>query len=219
MIGEVTMLGMIRVITLASPDAVAAHGRMVTRTFGLEVISECIPDQPEGIHDDATEAMAVPKIVALARGLEARGVSLIAISCAADPALDEVRAQVRIPVIAAGSAAGHVARAASTKVGVLTITEDSPPRLRAILGEAYVGADKPTSVATTLDLQTEAGQRDAFAAAARLIERGADTLVLGCTGFATIGFAPLLRRQFGIGVIDPIVALGACAVAVLGKSA
>jgi allantoin racemase len=213
------MLGMIRVITLAGPEAVAAHGNLVARNFALEVTSECIPDQPEGIYDDATETMALPKIVALARQLEASGAALIGISCAADPALDEARAAVRVPVIGAGSAAGHVARAASACVGVLSITEETPPRLRAILGEAYVGVDKPASVRTTLDLQTEAGQRDAFAAAARLIDRGADTIVLGCTGFATIGFAPVLRRKFGIGVIDPVLALGACAAALLGRPA
>jgi hypothetical protein len=60
------LLGMIRVLTQSDPDAVAAHGNLVARTFGLAVVSECIPDQPEGIYDDATEALAVPKIVAAA---------------------------------------------------------------------------------------------------------------------------------------------------------
>lgn len=212
------MLGIIRVITLSDADAVATHGNLVARKFGLPVVSECIPDQPDGIYDDASEALAVPKIVDLARRLEARGCGMIGISCAADPALDEVRAVVRVPVIGAGSAAGHVARAASEKIGVLTILDDTPPRLRQLLGDAYVGVDRPSGVRTTLDLQTEAGRSAALAAAGRLIERGADTIVLGCTGFATMGFATVLRGHFGIGFVDPIIALGACAAA-LGEPA
>jgi Asp/Glu/hydantoin racemase len=212
------MLGIIRVITLADAAAVAAHGNLLARIFGLDVVSECIPEQPEGIYDDATETMAVPKIVAVARRLEARGCTLIGTSCAADPALDEVRAVVRVPVIGAGSAAGYVARAASRRIGVLTILEETPPRLRVLLGDAYIGVDKPVGVRTTLDLQTDAGREGALAAAARLIERGADTIVLGCTGFTTIEFAPVLRRRFGIGFVDPVIALGACAAALMGQA-
>lgn len=210
------MLGMIRVITMADGDAIAAHGNMIARAFGVPVLSDCIPAQPDGIYDAATEALAVPKIVDLARRLEARGCKLIGISCAADPALDECRAAVRIPVIGAGSAAGHVARAASRKIGVLTILDDAPPGLRRILGEAYVATDQPTGVRTTLDLQTDLGRTAALAAAARLIERGADTIVLGCTGFASMRFAEVLRRRFDAGFIDPIIALGACAASLLG---
>ena len=210
------MLGMIRVITLRDADAVAAHGNLLARKFGLAVVSECIPDQPDGIYDDASEALAVPKIVDLARRLEARGCEMIGISCAADPALDEVRAVVGVPVIGAGSAAGHLARAASEKIGVLTILDEVPPRLCRLLGNAYIGIDRPAGVRTTLDLQTEAGRQAALLAAGRLIERGADTIVLGCTGFATMGFAAVLRCHFAAGFIDPIIALGACAVTLTG---
>jgi hypothetical protein len=66
------MLGMIRVITRADGDVGAAHGNLVARTSGLSVVSECIPDQPDGVCDDASEAMAVPKIIDLAHRLKAR---------------------------------------------------------------------------------------------------------------------------------------------------
>jgi Asp/Glu/hydantoin racemase len=213
------MLGMVRVITLADANAVAAHGDLLTRTFGLEVVSACIPDQPEGIYDAATEAAAVPKIVDVARKLAGRGCDLIGISCAADPAVAEVRAAVPLPVIGAGSAAGHLARALSDRIGVLTILEDTPPNLLRLLGDAYAGMDRPAGVRTTLDLQTAAGRTAALAAAGRLIERGADTIVLGCTGFATMEFSKVLTREFGRSFIDPIIALGACAVAARGSPA
>ncbi len=210
------MLGIIRVITLADPRAIAAHGEVVRRHFGLPVLSACIEDQPEGIYDDASEAVAVPKIVAAARQLRARGCGAIGISCAADPALAECRAALDVPVIGAGSAAGYMARSLAGRIGVLTILDATPRPLRTLLGEAYTGHGKPEGVRTTLDLQSPAGQAAAIVAAGKLIDGGAQAIVLACTGFATLEFAPVLRRHFGIPFIDPIVALGACAVPVLG---
>jgi Asp/Glu/hydantoin racemase len=37
------------------------------------VVSRCIPDQPEGIHDGETERIAVPKVLALAKEMEREG--------------------------------------------------------------------------------------------------------------------------------------------------
>ncbi|MNE79845.1 Asp/Glu/Hydantoin racemase [compost metagenome] len=71
--------------------------------------------------------------------------------------------------------------------------------------------DRPDGVTTTLDLGTSAGRAGALAGAARLVERGADTLVLACTGFATIGLATELEEQLGIRAFDPILSLGAAA--------
>lgn len=210
------MLGIIRVITMTKPEAIDAHGAVIAGRFGLAVTSLCIEDQPDGVYDDATEALAVPKIVAAARRLRERGCTVIGISCAADPALAECRAAVDVPVIGAGSAAGHIARGLSERIGVLTILDETPPRLRDILGAAYVGHDKPTGVRTTLDLQSPAGRAAAIEAAGRLIDKGAQTVVLACTGFATMKFAPVLHQHFGVAFVDPIIALGACAVPVLG---
>jgi Asp/Glu/hydantoin racemase len=71
-------------------------------------------------------------------------------------------------------------------------------------------------VRTTLDLQTDAGRKAALAAAGWLIERGPDTIVLACIGFATMRFAEVLRSHFGVGFVDPIIALGACAATLIG---
>lgn len=207
--GEIRMLGMIRVITLQDESAVHLHGALVEKRYGLPVLSRCIPDQPRGVYNDETEAESVPKIIELARQLEGEGCTAIGISCAADPALAEARAAVKVPVFGAGSCAAHLALTCSSRIGVLTILTEVPPLIRGILGDAYIGMDRPDGVTTTLDLGTPAGRAGALAGAARLVERGADAIVLACTGFATIGLAAELEEQLGIRAFDPILSLGA----------
>ncbi|MEK5238595.1 aspartate/glutamate racemase family protein [Paenibacillus sp. FSL L8-0470] len=205
------MLGIIRVITLQEEGSIHLHGELIERRYGLPVISRCIQDQPQGVYDALTEAESVPKIIELARELEASGCTAIGISCAADPALLEARAAVRIPVLGAGSCAAHMALAFSSRVGVLTILTEVPLFIRSILGDAYLGMDRPDGVTTTLDLNTPAGRAGALAGAARLVERGAEAIVLACTGFATIGLAAELEEKLGIRALDPILSLGAAA--------
>ncbi|CAM4349288.1 MAG: aspartate/glutamate racemase family protein [Paenibacillus macerans] len=206
------MLGIIRVITLQDRRDAELHGELIRQKFGLDVRSACIPDQPSGVYDERTERLAVPKIVALAKRLADEGCTAIGISCAADPALEECRQALSVPVLGAGSCAAHLSLTQSTRVGVLTILQETPPLIRSILGEAYVGMDRPEGVTTTLDLRTDRGREAAFEAAQRLARRGAAGIVLACTGFATIGFAAELKAQLGLTAFDPIDSLGAAAV-------
>ncbi|WP_431089762.1 aspartate/glutamate racemase family protein [Paenibacillus sp. 8b26] len=205
------MLGIIRVLTMQDEVAIGLHGRVIEQRYGLSVTSVCIPDQPQGIYDDATDRESVPKIVVAAQQLVEQGCTSIGISCAADPALEETRQAVNVPVYGAGSCAAHLALTAASRVGVLTILEEAPPLIRRILGESYIGTERPEGVRTTLDLNTPQGKEAAMAAALRLQEKGAEAIVLACTGFVTMNFAPELERRLGIRAIDPIVALGAAA--------
>ncbi|APB71894.1 hydantoin racemase [Paenibacillus polymyxa] len=203
------MLGMIRVLTMQDKVAIDLHGRVIEQHYGLPVTSVCIPDQPKGIYDDITDREAVPKIVLAAQQLVEQGCTSIGISCAADPALEETRQVVSVPVYGAGSCAALLALTSASRVGVLTILEEAPPLIRRILGDSYIGTERPIGVQTTLDLNTPQGKEAAMAAALRLQEKGAEVIVLACTGFVTMNFAPELERTLGIRAIDPIVALGA----------
>lgn len=205
------MLGIIRVLTVEDESVVRLHGQIIEQRFGLETQSGCIPDQSKGIYDEESDQEAVPKIVQLAQKLVEQGCTVIGISCAADPALDETRLAVNVPVYGAGSCAAHLALTSACRVGVLTILDEAPPLIREILGDAYVGTERPDGVRTTLDLNSPHGREAALAAAQRLQLKGAKVIVLACTGFATMNFAPELERELGIRAIDPVVALGAAA--------
>lgn len=104
-----TTAGVIRVLTTQDPELLAAHGRILEQEYGLSTVNRCIPDQPKGIYDDESERIAIPKIIRLARELASEGVDAIVVSCAADPAVADLRSELQIPVIGAGSALAAVA--------------------------------------------------------------------------------------------------------------
>ena len=202
------MIGIIRVLTIDDPEILQAHGRLLEKEYALPTLSRCIPDQPRGIYDEATEALARPKIIALAQQMAAEGCRAILISCAADPALNEVRAEVPVPVVGAGSAGAAVALALGGRVGVLSITPDVPAPIARVLGDRVVAVARPQGVTNTTHL-LEPGARDRAVEAARgLVQQGADVILFGCTGFVTVGVAPRIRAELGVPVVDPVLAAG-----------
>jgi Asp/Glu/hydantoin racemase len=202
------MLGIIRVLTTTDPDVLNRHGKILQERYGYETVSACIPDQPDGIYDDASEAMAVPKIVALAQELAGKGATAVFISCASDPGLAEVRQSVRVPVVGAGSAVAALALNLGGRIGVLGITDAAPRPVARILGDRLVASVRPAGVTTTHHLMDPDGQERALAAARQLVSAGADSIALACTGLVTIGMAPILQRELGIPVVDPVLAGG-----------
>ena len=186
-------VGVIRVITQDQEQA-DAHGLLIERAFPqVRVVSRCIPDQPEGVHDAATKRTAEPKVIALACQLVEQDADGIIVSCADDPGVAEARA------IVATAAALH-----EGPVGVIGITPDAPPAFPRILGERLLANLVPDGVRDTRDLNTPAGQHAAITTARRLREEGAAVIALACTGFSTIGLAPQLERAAGIPVLDPV---------------
>ncbi|GAB1428986.1 aspartate/glutamate racemase family protein [Aminivibrio sp.] len=205
-------IGLIRVLTTKDTALLNLHGELVMQYFPqFHVISECIPDQPEGIHDDATEKIAVPKVLALARKMESEGVEAVIISCAGDPAVEEASGMLKIPVIGAGRAAASVAVALNSPVGVLGLTPEVPGAMRRILGEFLVADAVPEGVESTLDLMKPEGLAVAIETGRALKAKGAGVIALACTGMSTIGLASKLRSELSIPVVDPVRAEAAVA--------
>jgi Asp/Glu/hydantoin racemase len=208
-----TQFGLIRVVSFKDDEIAQRHGRLIEKTYpDLEVSSRCIGDQPRGIYDDETEAQAVPKIVELGVRFAQEGrIAGLIISCAADPAVEELRAKVQIPVIGAGSAAAGLALAYGNRVGTLGITEDTPAAMKAVLGAHLVAEAKPQGVMNTLDLMNDEGRSSALAAVSGLKDQGAEVIALACTGYSTIGIAGELEKEAGIPVVDAVLAAGLAA--------
>ncbi|KIL42444.1 hydantoin racemase [Gordoniibacillus kamchatkensis] len=202
------MIGVIRVLTTTNTEVLEQHGNIIANRYGVPVMSRCIPDQPLGIFNDETEQAAAPKIVALGRSLEAEGCKLLVISCAADPAIKQLRDNVSIPVVGAGSAASHMALSIGKKVGVMGITDEVPAVMKNLLGDLLVNSIRPEGVTNTTDLMTPAGREKATEAARKLMEQGTEVIVFACTGFSTIGLADVLRKELGVIVIDAVEAEG-----------
>ncbi|MCL6633541.1 MAG: aspartate/glutamate racemase family protein [Alicyclobacillus herbarius] len=202
------MIGVIRVVTLNDQRLLEEHGDIIAAKYGLDVTSFCIPNQPYGIYNDETEREAVPKIIDLAERLEKDGVEAVVVSCAADPAVAELRGRLSIPVIGAGSSAALVARGVGLPAGVLGITGEAPRVVKDTLGDLFVGYAKPQDVTNTKDLLNPRGQQQAVQASRLLLEQGAKAIVFACTGYSTIGLANVLRRELDCVVVDGVEAEG-----------
>ena len=210
-------IGLIRVLTTPDEKLLNLHGELVMQYFPcFDVVSRCIPDQPEGIHDGETERIAVPKVLALAKEMEREGMEAVIVSCAGDPAVEEASRFLRIPVIGAGRAAASAALVTGLPVGVLGITKVVPEAMSRILGKNLAADAVPEGVEYTLDLMKPEGMQALVAAGQFLAGRGARMLVLACTGMSTIGAAGILREKTGMPVIDPVRAQAAAAWTILG---
>lgn len=201
-------LGVVRVLSSDDRDFVDAHGRLLEKRYGYGTVSACIPDQPYGVHDDATEAAAVPKVVRTAQDLVGLGATAVLISCAADPGLGEARRAVPVPVIGAGSAGAATALALGGRVGVLGLHDEAPAAVRAVLGDRLVAATRPEGVRRTTDLLEPGGAERSLSAARGLVEAGADVVLFACTGLTTIGLAAAVRSALGVPVVDAVLAGG-----------
>lgn len=208
-------LGIIRVLTTTDRNLLEEHARLLKQQYGLESLTRCIPDQPTGIFDEASEARAVPKIVRLGQELVDAGCRALFLSCAADPGLRELRAAVSVPVISAGSASARVAASLGLPVAVIGIGDHAPRPFRALLGEDVPYA-RPAGVRCTNDLLRPDGRERALDCARQLVDEGARVIAFSCTGFSTIGLAPVLRQTLGCVAVDAVSAAGMFAVEMLG---
>ena len=97
-------VGLIRVLTTSDPELLTLHGKLLEKYFPFfEVESRCIPNQPEGIHDEETMVVGVPKVIAMTKQMWQEGFEADIVSCAGDPGVAEARKVVPIPVIGAGA--------------------------------------------------------------------------------------------------------------------
>ncbi|WP_034945889.1 aspartate/glutamate racemase family protein [Erwinia oleae] len=201
------MLGIIRVLTHSDPEFVNEHGRLIAAAWGIASVSRCIDDQPRGIFDAQSEAVAVPKIVALGRALKVEGCRALFLSCAADPGLRELRQAVAIPVVSAGSASASLAAVLKRPVAVMGIGADAPAPFRTLLGETVRYA-RPEGVLNTTDLLTPQGREASLACADALYREGAEVIAFSCTGFSTIALAETINQELGKIAIDAVGAAG-----------
>ena len=204
---DIYNIGLIRVVTLNDDRLLNIHGKIIEKYFPmLKVGSKCIADQPYGIYDEETEKIAVPKIIELAENWT--NIDALIISCAGDPAVEELRETLDIPVIGAGESTALLAKSCGEVFGVLGITKEVPKAYTEILGDSIVGTNDVPGIETTIDLMTQEGRKKVIKKALELKTLGAEVIALACTGMATIGIARELEVVCGIPVIDPVVAEG-----------
>jgi allantoin racemase len=183
---------------------------------GSSFVVEPIAIGPEHYYESAVgQAMAVPGILHKILSEQHRFDAAV-IGCFGDPGLRAARAVAEIPVIGAAEAAVAIAGLVAQRFGIVTIVDSEIPELEVYLSslearsrcvgvsaiglEFYELVDDPDD---TLNRLETAGRK--------LLEKGAEAILLGCMSFGFYPFAGKLQSRLGIPVIDPLRAAVAAA--------
>ena len=202
------MIGIIRVVTTEDEQILHQHGLMMEARYGIKTMSACIPDQPAGIYDEHSYNQAILKVVLLGQQLVESGCQVLTVSCMDDPGVSELRDQVKVPVIGAGSATAYLAMAYGKPVGLLDIADEPPKVMKTILGDMLAYHEAPAGISTTQQIMHPTGRKLALESVRRMARSGVETIAFACTGYSTIGLAEAIRQEVGIHVIDPVEAEG-----------
>lgn len=161
---------------------------------------------PASIECEFDDRMASPWVIQEAVKAEQEGYDAVFVSCMGDIAINAARESVSIPVIAPYQTCMAVASTLGDRFGVVTILENIVPVFWRKAKE-YGFSENLVGVRSIEVPVLELGKkrnlvRDALVKEARkLIEEGADTIILGCTGL--VGMAKQVQNAIGVPVLDP----------------
>jgi Asp/Glu/hydantoin racemase len=151
----------------------------------------------------------------LCRRVEHDPADAYVIACASDPGIEAVRAITARPVFGVFRSAIAAAVARAERFGIVAIVDASKARhlaaLRTMGLEARLAAEVALNVTMETLLQPDAARARLVAGARVVIEAGAQTVILGCTGMAHHRLA--IEDAVGVPVIEPCQAAAALAVA------
>lgn len=149
---------------------------------------------------------------------EAEGADGVMVACSGDPGVVEGRTLVDFPVVGPMEAALHLAATYGKKLGVVTVADPSWSEYCGTIVEScglagrLAGVERigvPSKEAFTTGFANPAPVREAILVAARrLIEAGANAIVLGSAGLSVIASATDLSAvpEFGVPIFDALSA-------------
>jgi Asp/Glu/hydantoin racemase len=144
------------------------------------------------------------------------------IACASDPGIEAVRTATSKPVFGIFRCAVAAAVARAERFGVIAMVDSSIARhrqaLRAMGLEDRLAGEIPLNLPMETLLDPNAARASLIAVGRELKARGAESLILGCTGMAH--HRAFVRQELGIAIIEPSQAAASVAIgAVIGDRA
>ncbi|WP_315096151.1 aspartate/glutamate racemase family protein [uncultured Cellulomonas sp.] len=193
--------------TRAMTDLVGRSARVVAAPGTL--VDAVQPTMgPASIESHYEEALAVPGLLEQVALGEAEGVDAYVVACFGDPGLDAARELAHGPVIGIAEAAMHVAALVGRRFSVVTTLGRTRARARE-LADRYGFRDACVAVRAceipVLALEDPGAQRRLTDECRRAVEQdGADAIVLGCAGMASLCAA--IADEVGVPVVDGVAA-------------
>lgn len=162
---------------------------------------------PASIESEFDERIASPFVLDETVRAEREGFDAVFVSCMEDIAINAARELVRIPVVGPFQACIAVASTLGDKFGVVTTLPSVVPIFRRKAREYGLDGNLAGVRCINVPVLDLSQQRDkvldSLARESRFLisERGADTIILGCTGL--VGMAQKLQEKIGVPVLDP----------------
>lgn len=165
------------------------------------------PGGPLSIESHVEEALCVPPMI---RALQRRTpqADAVIVGCFGDPGIDALREVLDAPVVGPFEAAMHLGAQLGARVGVVTVLDSVVPVLDHLV--RGMGQSQRYAGATAIDVPVLELRSDPSGVASRVLEggrrmidRGADVLVLGCMSLAFLGMAERSAGPLGVPVINP----------------
>lgn len=176
----------------------------------VEISMDCLTKTHVEINGPDDVLRATPEILSMAEQAERQGADAVILYCFSDPAIEECRRRLTIPVIGGAAASCAMAPLYMKRPGVI-LTD--PTRIEEKIQFLYhlrATGDSPCRV-DAIDFRGRSIWAHREKALAALIEKGktmkeqgADGLILGCLSF--LGLAGAVSNAVGVPVIDPAVA-------------
>lgn len=203
--------------TVSMTDKAATAARAAAP--GCEVVGVTCHRSPPAIQGRDDDAVCRPFVLAEVDRAAAQGADAIVIACFDDPALEDARARVTIPVIGIGQAGFHAAMLLGGRFSVVTTLPVAIPTLEENLARyGMAAACVRVRAAGVRVLDLEDAQSGAVAKVSAEIARaktedGVGAVVLGCAGMADL--AATMEAEHGLIVIDGVGAAAALASALV----
>ncbi|WP_423918814.1 aspartate/glutamate racemase family protein [Candidatus Poriferisodalis sp.] len=176
----------------------------------IEIEVSCLTSGPASIESFYDEALAGPGIVSETMRAAAAGADAVFITCFGDPAVPAARELVDIPVVGGFEPAVATALNLGERFSVVTVLENVVPMISGLATRMGI-RDRMASVEVidtpVLELHDGDALLDSLTAASHsALDRGADVLVLGCTGMLDVAAALQSRlesERVRVPVVDP----------------
>ena len=190
---------------------------------GTEVAIKDVSTGPASIESAYEEYLSVPATAEAMLTAEADGYDGAILGCFGDPGIDAMRELTTLMVVVApGAAACHLAAMVGERFGIITVTKSIVNPLKHLvtaigLRDKLAGIDVvetpvlelASNHAQTLERMVSAGRR-------LIVEKEADSLVLGCMTMAFLDVTAELEERLGVPVVNPAKAALKVAEALIG---
>lgn len=153
------------------------------------------------------EYMYIPSMLETVRNIEAEGFDAAIVGCFGDPAIDGARELVRMPVVGLAEASFHVVSTLADSFAVITATPDLTRHMRRLaekyhLDKHLVGVGDINCAIMEIRRDPEGQYPRLLEVGQRMVEAGADSLVLGCGSMSF--FAERLQQDLGVPCVNPL---------------